>query len=56
MSDTWQAERSESLCFKGECHEALGETEEAAVAYRGAHEAVQGGERQPANNGNREPV
>lgn len=39
MGQAWQAERSQSLCFQGECHEALGETEEAGLAYRRAHEA-----------------
>jgi tetratricopeptide (TPR) repeat protein len=39
MADAWRAERSQSLCFAGECHEALGEAEQAALAYRRAHDA-----------------
>lgn len=38
MAEAWQGERSQSLCFKGQCHEALAEREQAALAYRRAHE------------------
>lgn len=36
MEDAWLAERSQSLCFVGECLEALGRAREAEEAYRRA--------------------
>jgi tetratricopeptide (TPR) repeat protein len=38
MADAWRPERSQSLCFIGECHEALLGSREAEVAYRRACE------------------
>jgi glycosyltransferase involved in cell wall biosynthesis len=36
MSNTWPAERAQSLCFLGECFQALGKVSEAQDAYRHA--------------------
>ena len=36
MEETWSAERSQSLCFSGECLERLGARDEASDAYRRA--------------------
>jgi tetratricopeptide (TPR) repeat protein len=36
MDNAWAAERSQSLCFVGECLEALGRADEATAAYRRA--------------------
>jgi len=36
--EAWQPERSQSLCFAGQCHEAFAELDEAARVYRRAHE------------------
>jgi glycosyltransferase involved in cell wall biosynthesis len=36
MTDAWSAERSQSLCFIGECLEALDEPDEATQSYRRA--------------------
>jgi tetratricopeptide (TPR) repeat protein len=37
-TDAWSAERSQSLCFVGECLDALGRTAEAVDVYRRAFE------------------
>jgi glycosyltransferase involved in cell wall biosynthesis len=38
MAEAWAAERSQSLCFMGECHEALDEPDRAAACYARACE------------------
>jgi glycosyltransferase involved in cell wall biosynthesis len=46
MTDGWSAERSQSLCFIGECLEALGKPDAAADSYRCAS-TVDGTRREP---------